>query len=534
MKKSYLFYTFSAFLLNITVCTAQPGTLDTSFDNDGLVTTKAGAIGAQLEAAEILPDGKLLLAGYSLITTESFADGNITLMRYNTDGSPDTSFGNNGVRFTIIENAHIEVRHVMLLPNDKYLVCFTRTLASQTFATAGFARFKSDGSLDTSLNGTGFYYPEINGMKIDFRRILLQPDGKIIAVGGLYQLNQVPRAQVIARYDENMVPDTTFGDQGVWISEYTTDRNAFFAAALQEDGKIVVGGDKRLDVWSAFMVSRFTANGMPDETFGEDGSVMFHFNDFVDQLTSLDIQQDGKIVVAGSTKTLAMPDNTWACAARLTESGVLDETFGTDGKVQFQLNEAPEDGLNDVIIRSNGKILLAGNTRIDDEGDYLLIFLNEDGSPDSAFGENGVVTTSFSEGAQQHSNNLKAIKEQPDGKIVAAGYAWLPEGHHAAIARYHVEGTAAAPGFSSNSGITVYPNPANDIVYMQFSLPQAEEVTVKLYNIRGREIPTQYSGRPVTVLDNTVALPEFAQLAQGVYFLQATTSRGTQAFKIIK
>ncbi len=195
------------------------GSLDSSFGTGGKVTTDFGGSDAAL-AAVLQPDGKIVAVGTSA--------ADFALARYNTDGSLDTSFGTGG-KVTTDFGGTDQAWAAVLQPDGKIVAA---GLASADFA---LARYNTNGSLDTSFGTGGKVTTSFEGSD-QARAVVLQPDGKIVAVGWD---NGVEFA--LARYNTDGLLDSSFGTGG----KVTTDfggSDAALAAVLQSDGKIVAVG----------------------------------------------------------------------------------------------------------------------------------------------------------------------------------------------------------------------------------------------------------------------------------------------------
>lgn len=273
------------------------------------------------------------------------------------------------------------------------------------------------GTLDSTFGVNGIATTVFDGQGINALpySLALQPDGKIIAAGRLVATGQLTFAMVRHHPDGSL--DDSFGTEGKAFT-LIGYRSEALAAALQPDGKIVLGGYYGPNSGGAVIhiaVARYHPDGSLDNTFGTDGIVTTNIDDR-SLVESLVIQQDGKIVVMGNSR-LGPKDN--ITLVRYNENGSLDESFGIDG---IAIPDIPGDnhpGFNSALaIQEDGKILVTGyNSTIDLETYQVLLFrLNADGSLDNTFNEDGIVTTFFGE-----SSAAWALALQPDGRIVVGG-----------------------------------------------------------------------------------------------------------------
>jgi uncharacterized delta-60 repeat protein len=278
--------------------------------------------------------------------------------------------------------------------------------------------------------------------------LLLQSDGRIVAVG--YRAGDGDSSEfALARYNANGALDPSFGTGG----KVTTDFGFANAGALQPDGRIVAAGSNLVSRPDFdFALARYNSNGTLDASFGADGKVTTTFGPTTDYVEALALQPDGRIVVAGSSRSPEQRNGVFALA-RYSADGKLDPSFGTGGKVMTSFGSARDDSAEALALEPDGKIVAAGSDFLGAErrSVFGVARYTSDGSLDPSFGSGGMVTTSF--GAT--SDIANAIVLQPDGKIVVAGYSFLLSvGPSAfALARYTADGTLD-PSFGAGGKVT--------------------------------------------------------------------------------
>jgi uncharacterized delta-60 repeat protein len=188
----------------------------------------------------------------------------------------------------------------------------------------------------------------------------------------------------------------------------------------------------------AFTGTAHATDGDLDLTFGTAGRVITNFINR-DEATALAIQPDGKIVAAGFGGWYA-PNNTDFALARYNTDGSLDMTFGISGRVLTDVSGV-HDSITALVIQPDGKILAAGVAGYIYYDDFALARYNGDGSLDMSFGNAGRVTTHLSD----FSDVVSALAIQPDGKIIAAGFAGVDfdtqDSGDFALARYNTDGS---------------------------------------------------------------------------------------------
>lgn len=238
--------------------------------------------------------------------------------------------------------------------------------------------------------------------------------------------------------------DTTFGVNGKVMTN--TDGNIPGAydleqarsIAIQDDGKIVVAGTTILPGGAdKFVVLRYNSAGALDTGFGNGGVVVTSFGNFNDRAYAVALQSDGKIVVAGSSvvsSTRSGSTLAFAVARYNGTDGSLDASFASAGKTTISFGSKPQyqdAEARALAIQSDGKILVAGFA-----GGGALARLNSNGSVDTSFGTGGKVTNSAG-------NSTEGLAIQHDGKILFGGAinGSHRTGYDFAVIRYNANGT---------------------------------------------------------------------------------------------
>jgi uncharacterized delta-60 repeat protein len=166
--------------------------------------------------------------------------------------------------------------------------------------------------------------------------------------------------------------DSSFGTDGISIAEGFDDSNRLVRLVLQPDGKIIAGGTRVNSITQRFFVMRFTADGEVDNTFGTNGGTVIDvgagqtitsegsYDTGTAELRSAIIQNDGKIVVSGYVFPSAL-DTCSFVAARLNANGSLDTTFGTNGLIVTSFDYAINIGAFG-LIQPDGGIVFGGSS----------------------------------------------------------------------------------------------------------------------------------------------------------------------------
>jgi uncharacterized delta-60 repeat protein len=210
------------------------GTVDGTF-NGGVINVTTPGIEDVINSVAIQSDGKIVAGGYY---TDSISGNQCFIItRYNSDGTTDTTFGVSGYNKTTFGT--YDCINSLAIQSDGKIVAGGYTEDPESsYAVLTVARYNSDGSLDTSF-GTGGYNATTLGSNDFINSIAIQPDGKILA-GGSVNIDGIINF-VIARYNPDGSLDATFGTGG-FFTDNISGNDTINSIAIQSAGKVVVGG----------------------------------------------------------------------------------------------------------------------------------------------------------------------------------------------------------------------------------------------------------------------------------------------------
>ena len=379
----------------VSLAHAADGSLDPNFGNGGIVTTDIGENDDLGLDVAVQPDGRILVAGTS--SNVDATDSGFGLVRYNPDGSLDTTFDADG-KVTTSFGTGYDLASAIALQEDGRIIAagHAHTGADVAFA---LARYHPDGSLDTTFDLDGKVTTSVSPYDDYGEDIVLQPDGKILMTGLISSPVNI-NGFVLVRYNSDGSLDDTFGDGGmatsnfncvVWGQAVILQPDGKIVTAGSTCGPGGTGG-------SDFALARFNSDGSPDTTFDQDGIVTLDFGDSQDTANAVAVQPDGGIVLAGHSYT--DPNVTVDFAlARFHSDGSPDSSFDQDGKVTTDLGGWRDMG-NALTLQADGRILVAGEQWQQEGGtvDFALARYNADGSLDPAFDTDGIAITDISSG----------------------------------------------------------------------------------------------------------------------------------------
>ncbi|MGH2651195.1 MAG: delta-60 repeat domain-containing protein, partial [Actinomycetota bacterium] len=367
---------------------AAPADLDPGFGIGGKVTTPIGSDDDSASALALQGDGKIVAVGIS----HNGSDFAFAVVRYNPNGSLDAGFGSGGKVTTDIGSGDDFAEAVAVASDGKILVAGE----SDNGPNSDFSlvRFNPDGSLDTTFDTDGKVLTDFQGGDDGALGMAIQSDGKIVAAGDSFQDQDSDFA--LARYNSDGSLDPSFGGDGKVTTDIGSDDDSAFGVALQGDGKIVAAGssfDVALGTFD-FALARYNQNGSLDPTFAGDGTATTAVGSGFDEAAYVAVQADGRIVAAGESASGTSSD---FALARYRPDGTLDPSFGGDGTVVTSISPG-DDGAFGVALAPSGKIVAAGDAFGVENFDFALARYNPDGALDTTFAGDGTATTSVGPG----------------------------------------------------------------------------------------------------------------------------------------
>lgn len=400
------------------------------------VTTDAGSGFEYAYDTAVQADGKIVLAGTRFSTTGG--DWDFAVLRYNADGTPDTSFGSEGRVFTPIGPRDDYGRAVAIQPDGKIVVAGYNWTGSKYNFTV--VRYHPNGTLDTSFNGTGKVSTPVGPGADAGRDVAIQTDGKIVVAG--YAVIGGNEDFAVVRYNADGTLDSTFDGDGKATSPVGTGQDFGYSIALQTDGGILVAGTSHNGTNFDFAAMRFNPAGSLDTSFGSGGKVSFGMGSGNDVAYAMALQNDGGILLAGYGSNGLNAD---FALARLKSDGSFDPTFNGTGKVMTAIGVGNDYAFG-LAVQPDGKIVVAGSAHTADVSnyDFAVARYNGNGSLDSTFPGGGKFITATGAGNDEG----QAVALQSDGGIVVAGYATNGSDVNFALLRYSPTAPAAAPEIS--------------------------------------------------------------------------------------
>jgi len=298
-----------------------------------------------------------------------------------------------------------------------------RTLASLALiALLPLSANAAPGERDTSFgSGGGFHFGLPGHQLTQLNRVLVQSDGKLVAVGFAQTTTTATADFFIARFNANGSIDTSFGplaNGNVVIDVSLTGVNdSAIGIAQQVDGRLIVVGASTQGGISRMTAIRLLSNGSLDTSFDSDGMMSVSTASVSSAVDAL-IQNDGTIVLAGSISTGGGTGSDYALV-KLLANGTVDTTpgFGTAGIAIFNIGTGgAADAATRALQQTDGKFIIVGRSVLSAQTSLSMVRANANGSIDSTFAGVGYIVTPCVGACLVNTAALQA-----DGKIVLAG-----------------------------------------------------------------------------------------------------------------
>ncbi len=460
------------------------GTIDSLFGINGVVKTEMSGIVAQISKLLIKSDGKILAAGtVGLKTFENIP----ALAQYNTNGSIDSLFGENGKVDRYIGN--IETLTDIALTNGKIIA----TGKPKSFGNSDFAllRFFQNGNLDNMFGTNGVILTDFNNSDDVSYALSLQLDSSIVLAGYSYK-NPTTTRIALAKFHANGSSDSSFGIDGKVVTSTDSINSTATNIIADPDGNLVVSGYTFGMNMSDFALGKYFSNGKLDSTFGNHGIVTTDFAGFPDISYASALQADGKIILAGQ----AGNNTKYSIALARYTMNVLP--------LKLLSFSAIEDGKNNVLQWETAQEVNVNRFEIE---------RSPDGREYTTIGKMiaGLSKYNFTDVKPFTGINYYRLKMiDRDGKF-----------------EYSMVTSVI------NSGrffVNIYPLPAKDKLYIQVQSDKAEKAEISVTDISGKILTTNFVSLSAGVNNSSINVQS---LSKGVYFLKVATSQATETRKIV-
>lgn len=314
---------------------------DVSFDSDGFRYYHQNVVGDYAEDVVVQSDNKIVVTG------------SLTLVRFNSNGTLDATFGTGGVvNFTDL--ADFSSSQLALQSDGKILVVGSATIGPSD-ERAVLLRYNTDGTLDTSFDSDGYVY--VAEAHSSGSAVKILSSGAIVISGFSRRSSGFGSQMSIWKFTSSGTVDTTFDTDGVThFDEGDFSYASAYCIDEQSDNKLVLAGyaddgTEGLTTW------RYNADGSIDTSFSTDGfdktygGYDFHFG------LGIAVRPTGEIVVGGYVASF---NQFHMIVEQYTTTGVLDSSFGTSGQTIVDIPGSIYSSLLGMELLANGQLSVAG------------------------------------------------------------------------------------------------------------------------------------------------------------------------------
>jgi uncharacterized delta-60 repeat protein len=524
MKKTFILFAFWG--LPFMLFAQTQGSLDATFGTNGKVVTAVTSLNDKSKDLLVQPDGKIIVGGEVSIV---FGDTvYMALIRYNSNGSIDNSFGVNGKVLTNFANVSCSLKALALQPDGKIVaVGYTldKAITANTKTDFAIVRYNANGSLDTSFDGDGRVTTDFDSAIDIAYALAIQTDGKIVVAGDSRQ--GLKMQSVMARYNANGSLDLSFNATGKVFTTLVSDNDyQLYTVTVLQDNNILLG--KR--TWSngqyqliATEMLKFNANGIPDLTFGTYSGRLSE----VAQSPIHKVLRSGKILIASM---LFNPiEGTSIQLLRYNSNGKKDSTYGNQGIIISRFPN-PAVSVTDFIEQKDGRIAVLArfSTFVPGEPDsFGLVRYNYDGSLDRTFGING--KAAFKQTFQDEYYNKLTI--QNDGKLVACGtHTELSNKFNFVVSRFN-NLISAIKNPEKIGPLSIFPNPTKNELNIDLKGLIHANFLLKITDLTGRIV--YQNNYDKSLINNTLQI-NIGDLMAGLYVLSITSDKEQVSQLILK
>jgi uncharacterized delta-60 repeat protein len=406
-------------------------------------------------------------------------------------------------------------------------------LASKVFGYLDMLllRLNANGTLDSTFGTNGSVVADFSPRDDYGQAMTLQADGKILVSGSITDTVTYFSTPVVVRFNENGIIDNSFGTNGIASYPAIEGDNELTSIIIQDDKKIVAAGHYSnvlggFNDFDIFLI-RLDTNGVFDSSFGTGGVVKTSLNGGVDDCFGLSQDNNGDLVVCGFT-TLPVTLTLDMVLLKYNSSGTLVPGFGTGGVVTF--NNSDEDVALDIEIQSDNKIVLGGTSGLSFLGPRPMALwrYQSNGTLDSTFGNNGFVTTSVFPDQQ----DINAIAIQADDRIVAAGKTNNGTTLDIAVLRYNNDLSTAVNALNLTENLHLFPNPAvaSSTIILKSIHNFKTSCQVKITDLSGKIIAAYPN---LKSQNETLQIQLPSNIVSGFYFVSVSDATSKQVQKLI-
>ena len=490
----------------------QPGSLDINFNSSGYVTTHVKENGAS-KAADLI-----VLSDNSVImvgNTYITPQRYFSLVKYLDNGMPDNSFGENGIVLLDIGLGD-DYATCISKDNDEKLVVAGYSF-NGNYNDFSIARLTSNGAIDETFCDSGMLVMPTGKSDSYINDVKILADNSIIIAGKAFITDNYDFT--LYKLQPNGKPDSTFGVNGFVSFNFGSSYDEAIKVQLLENDKLLVGGTSFNGLTNDVTLARFTNTGTLDSTFNKVGFYSWDFEERTNTFSDMAVGSDGSIYVTGTT---TIPGFYAAYISKFSNDGVIDSTFASNGVLSYPIAEINTYGVSLYIDKSNDDVYTCGYSQLWGQ-DIIVVKFNNFGYLDSNFGTEGIWSYNF--GNDVTSKGCAVINLKSNGKIILGGAIDNNGNEFLLIQLNNKEKEInGLDELASTNEFKIFPNPASE--YINIEMEDVKNIGyLEIFDINGKKV-LQRIIRP----NNQILLDE---LTMGTYFIRIIQGNDVNTQKLI-
>jgi uncharacterized delta-60 repeat protein len=344
------------------------GTPDLSFGNNGFFTYELN-FEANLYSAAITSGGKIVLAG----STTDYSIYEMLVIRLNEDGTLDSSFDTDGVltlAFSQVETYGEDISLDMVLDGDDNIFLCGSSYDANYIRRPVIVKVTPAGVVDSTFGVDGVATIPVSEGACGFEGIMIQPDGKIVATG-FFGNTVLWYTLLLVRFESDGTLDNTFSDDGIITYSYSNVDDEGFDLAYTADNNILVAGmTVNANYNYSALLMQFTNDGQLDVNFSDDG-ILVEDMDIYDYASNVRVLSDGDIVMAGTSGD-GPPGEFDLAIWKYNSDGTAETTFGNNGMIQHQIGDH-STMIYGMDIQADNKIVIGGQARTPEVQNHFFV-----------------------------------------------------------------------------------------------------------------------------------------------------------------
>ncbi len=532
-----------ALLLPTSVFAQKAGDLDTTFKVNGSNLRNFGKESYGTAMAYYTNTQKdFLVAGYTLSSNTSPTAYDFLVTRYKGDGTADMSFGDNGKTIVDIGGLDDRIYAVKFMKNG-FILCVGNVWDANAKTAIGLLKLTPAGMPDSTFgnNGIVITHPP-SGYSYEGQAVVIDSLDDIYVAGS--ETNMVQEDKILlAKYNSNGQPDSTFGTGGIAIQAIPGYISCKALSADGHNGNIVVGGFASDGTNSGYMAASFTKQGIPDTSFGGSNTgyvILRERNSIFNRAKSITSGYGNGYYLGG-----AYYGDSNLVVAKINSNGIPDSSFGSNGIITIPRPAGIEQmNLASISCDSVNGFLYISGTQTYTFSTHISSFvyrykLNGTTMPDSSFGINGRANLAL---GHLGGDAIMAMAPNEWGdRIVVAGAAateYLGTSYiNVMVAAFRTFGVQSPVGVQNttiiNNNVKVYPNPTNGTCTVLYTLQEKADITITVQNLQG-QIVLQSIQQTNMDKGTHQAYVDMSSLTNGVYIVSVGTPAQKQTVLVHK